>query len=314
MFLSRVWRRFKALFPDERVRTQQYEELHLFLGNVRETVTDAHSDLTTKHDALANEIHELSRQLESVRAITSQHYDRIIELRQQLLAIRETQEYVQLYQESEPLVTVRIPTYNNVDLLIERAIASVQRQTYSNWEIVVVGDHCTDETQEKIAALKDDRIRFFNFPYRNVYPQDPHDRWQVAGSPGMNKGVEMAQGSWIAPLDDDDEFSPDHIELLLSHALKYQYEMVYGSIKQLRLATNEEKILDKYPPEKSFITGQACMYPKLLKFFEWDTASWVVDEPGDWNFVRRMMEAGVSIGKVDDIVTTIYSADPGTKS
>ncbi len=47
---------------------------------------------------------------------------------------------------------------------------------------------------------------------------NPNDRWMVAGTKPANKGIELCSGDWIAPLDDDDEFSEDHLDVLLNHA------------------------------------------------------------------------------------------------
>lgn len=119
----------------------------------------------------------------------------------------------------EPLVSVVIPTYNRAKILTERTIPSILRQTYQNFEVIIVGDHCKDNTPELIGEIYDKRIKFYNLPQRGKYPEDPEHRWLVAGVVPVNKAIELSSGEWIAPLDDDDEFSEDHIEILLKHAL-----------------------------------------------------------------------------------------------
>src|SRR6266496_3474924 len=54
-----------------------------------------------------------------------------------------------------PLVSVRVATFNRAELLVGRALPSVLNQTYDELEVVVVGDHCTDQTAERIEALGD---------------------------------------------------------------------------------------------------------------------------------------------------------------
>jgi glycosyltransferase involved in cell wall biosynthesis len=103
---------------------------------------------------------------------------------------------------------------------MERTIPSVLRQTYQKFEIVVVGDHCTDNTEELLMRFNDKRIKFYNLPERGIYPADAVDRWRVAGVAPANKGIELCTGEWIAPLDDDDEFSQDHLEVLLNYAME----------------------------------------------------------------------------------------------
>ena len=128
----------------------------------------------------------------------------------------------------DPLVTVRIGTYQGARVLCERALASVRRQTYAHWEAVVVGDGCTDDTAERVADLADPRITFHNRPVNGPYPQDTRRRWQVAGSHAFNEAADRARGRWIAPLDQDDEWDDDHLLVLLRTAQQTRAELVYG--------------------------------------------------------------------------------------
>ena len=192
--------------------------------------------------------------------------------------------------------------------MIERSIASVQRQTYENFEIVVVGDACTDGTEERLARLGDPRLRFHNMDGRPPYPDRDWWRWMVAGSPAMNLGAQLAHGTWLAPLDDDDEFTDDHLEVLLTAALKDRFEFVYGRAEREWVDTGVHDIVGQFPPKVGFITMQAAMYLHGLSgIFSYDTKSWLSEEPGDWNVVRRMMEADVRIGYVEHVVGRLWS-------
>jgi hypothetical protein len=228
--------------------------------------------------------------------------DNIPELRNKLFEIRETKSYKEVFKNTNPLVTVRIATYNRADALVNTAIRSVLNQTYQNFEIIVVGDACTDDTEEKIKALNDHRIKFINLPNRNMYPEDKTKRWLVAGSPGMNIGAYLAKGEWIAPLDDDDEFTPTHIEKLLDIALKNKSELVYGALEQDNLDDNSTRTIWSNPPRFGDFSFQGAMYMKQLNFFQYDQQSWVVDEPGDWNLCRRMLLSGVYYSSTQEVV------------
>lgn len=99
------------------------------------------------------------------------------------------------------LVSVVIPTHNRADLL-PRAIDSVLNQTYSNFEIIVVSDGSTDNTEEVVKSYsdKDSRIRFIGYsPARG-------------GNIARNTGIEAAKGEYVAFLDDDDEWMPAKLE------------------------------------------------------------------------------------------------------
>ncbi len=248
----------------------------------------------------------LDDRLGRVQAIASAALDDISGLRAQLIAARSSPEYEDARREQEPLVTVRIPTYVRTDLLLDRALPSVLGQTYSRLEVIVVGDGCTDEVGRRVEALGDARVRFVNLPHRFPYPDDRDRRWQVAGSPGMNAAALLANGMWIATLYDDDEFAPDHVECLIDSARRDEWEMVYGDIHQVSPDPAGDVILSSYPPAHGAFGFQAAIYLRALRFFEFNTKSWVLDEPGDWNLCRRMLETGVRIGHVPRVVTTYY--------
>lgn len=98
---------------------------------------------------------------------------------------------------NQPAVSVIIPTYNRAHL-IGRAIQSVLDQTYEDYEIIVVDDRSTDNTEEVINEFrkKDERIRYIR-----------HEK-NKGGSAARNTGIKAAQGVYIAFHDSDDEWFP----------------------------------------------------------------------------------------------------------
>lgn len=228
------------------------------------------------------------------------------EAQAQLKQLRESPDYLEAWEEPNPLVSVRIASFRDTRSLMTRAIPSVLAQTHPNIELIIVNDGPNEATRKAVKALADKRIRYEEFTARSVYPADPHLRWMVAGSPGMNRGAALAKGHWIAPLDDDDEFTPDHIEKLLKLARTTRAEFAYGAINQHRLETGEQVRIFSSPPRAGQISMQAALYHSGLRFMEYDTQSWRVDEPGDWNLIRRMSEAGVRMASTADYVTTVH--------
>jgi len=203
----------------------------------------------------------------------------------------------------QPLVSVLITIYNNSRELTKRAIPSVLRQTHKNLEIIVVGDHCTDDSEERLRTLADSRVTFYNLPKRGAYPQDGIERWQVAGVAPANKCLEMSSGEWITFLDDDDEFTEDHVESLLNFALQCDYEMVYGKVMRERKAGGaESNEVGAFPLREGEISKISTLYQSKLRFFKYDIDAWKFYEPADWNLWRRMKEAGVRIGFLDKVV------------
>lgn len=247
------------------------------------------------------------RLLLAQQAHVKEQRDDIAGLQRKLDAVRQSPEYGAVFRDAEPLITVRMTGYKKTDELIDVAIASVMKQTYERFEIVVVNDGPNERTRDALAKLGDPRITYYEFPQQNVYPEDAHLRWMVAGSPGMNLGADMARGSWIAPLDDDDEFTPDHLEKLLTLALDERAELAYGALVQQHLTHKTENLIWSYPPAISQFSFMGALYMKPLSFFRYDEQSWIVDEPGDWNLIRRMNLAGVRMAATKDIVGTMYS-------
>lgn len=100
----------------------------------------------------------------------------------------------------EQLISIVMPTYNRAKI-ISGAIESILRQTYANWELIVVDDRSTDHTEETIHEWSntDARIRYV----RNHREKGP------AGA--RNTGLLAAQGEYLAFLDSDDEWYPYHL-------------------------------------------------------------------------------------------------------
>jgi hypothetical protein len=254
---------------------------------------------------LDSRLDALERRLAQVQALTARAYEAQLDWNERLEEIRRQPDYEEAFS-SEPMVSVRIATYNNADELCERCLASVRRQTYENWEAVVVGDALDDVTEERLKALGDDRIRFWNLSFRGPYPEDRRTRWQVIGTPAMNAATAAAEGRWIAPLDDDDEFDDDHIEVLLRAAQAEHAELAYGRMRVVVEGTEGCTEFGAWPPRSTDFGFQGALYHAGLKEFGYDMNAWLVDEAGDWNLARRMWDAGVRFAFVDRVVGTYW--------
>ena len=99
---------------------------------------------------------------------------------------------------NEPLVSVVMPTYNHAQF-IKDAIDSVRGQTYLNWELIIIDNYSEDNTRDIIEAYADDRIRYVQFRNNGI----------IAAS--RNRGIEQAQGEYVAFIDSDDVWLPEKI-------------------------------------------------------------------------------------------------------
>ncbi|MGP8058355.1 MAG: glycosyltransferase family 2 protein [Acidimicrobiales bacterium] len=272
-------------------------------------------ELVDNYRSLPSAIESLDQKnteaLSELREIAVAVFDDVPALVQRLYAVRGSAEYWAAFSEPRPLVTVTIATYNRAKILCERTIPSVLAQTYDNFEVVIVGDGCDEETEERLAAFSDPRIRFINLPYRTPYPSEPRRRWEVAGGPGKNLAAELARGHWLALIDDDDEFSPDHIEVLVDEALRGRHEMVCGRMLVMAdKAIDHNRVIGTFPPSHGEFNFMNSLVMRALRFFTFDLNSWVLDEASDWQRCRRMLEAGVNVGWVEDILGTVYPTGP----
>ncbi len=188
---------------------------------------------------------------------------------------------------AQPLVSVCVATYNRAQLVTERCIASILKQTYGNLEVVVVGDGCTDRTAELIADMHDARIRFLNLPQRGKYPADRNLRWMVAGTFPMNTALEIASGDFITHLDDDDEFVPERVEKLLDFAVRHGCDFVWHPFWSER--DNGAWVLNEAQEfQEGKVTTSSVFYRSWFKRIPWDINAYLLREPGDWNRFRRI--------------------------
>lgn len=147
-----------------------------------------------------------------------------------------------------PKVSVLIRTYNRADLL-GRAIRSVLKQSFQDFEIVIVDDGSTDYTKEVVGKFKskDARINFFS--------QDH------SGRPGqiLNFGLQHSHGQYIAILDSDDEWLPSKLEK--------QVEIIETSPTQIGLISCHTFLIGpEEEKEKKISKGSYLEYALMRKF------------------------------------------------
>ena len=117
-----------------------------------------------------------------------------------------------------PLVSIVIATYNRARVLAH-AIESVRRSTITDWELLVVGDHCTDETGDVVASFGDARITYINLPHNVGEQSGPH-----------NEGISRARGRYLAFLNHDDLFLPDHLASAVAWLERTQADLVWSPL------------------------------------------------------------------------------------
>jgi GT2 family glycosyltransferase/Tfp pilus assembly protein PilF len=113
-----------------------------------------------------------------------------------------------------PLVSVIVPTYNRPDMLVD-TLKSILAQTYRNFEIIVVNDCGLD-----VAGIVD----WLNKEGNITYVRHGRNRGLAAA---RNTGIRLARGKYLAYLDDDDLFHPNHLETLATFLESSDYQVAY---------------------------------------------------------------------------------------
>lgn len=198
--------------------------------------------------------------------------------------------------------SVIIPTYNRTRTLMDRAIPSVLAQTNPDWECLVVGDGTEDATAHEMAYLisRDSRFAFWNLPHHD-YPEDWEDRWGLVGLPPLNWGLDHARGEWIAVLADDDEWTPDHLEVLYTGALTSGADHVYGVADTYKNGVAIGQYYGAWPPGPGQFCNGANIYRRSLGY-RYDLTCRERKRNGDEDLWLRMIEDGVSFSFVPRIV------------
>lgn len=145
-----------------------------------------------------------------------------------------------------PVISVIIPAYNGEHTILE-TIQSVQNQTFSDFEIIVIDDGSTDRTLELLYSIKDDRLKVF-----------PYSNGGVATS--RNRGIAQASGEFLTFLDQDDLWAPDKLALQLEALLQHPEAGVAYSWTYFMEDRDGQRLLHK--GESLFFEGD--VYPEIL--------------------------------------------------
>jgi glycosyltransferase involved in cell wall biosynthesis len=134
---------------------------------------------------------------------------------------------------TQPLVTIGIPTYNRADGYLRQTLKSARNQTYPNIEIVVSDNCSTDNTDEYVTGLGDPRIRYFK------------QSENIGANNNFNFCLEQARGDYFLLLHDDDFIDDDFVETCMKAA---SYDPGIGIIRTgTRLIDGEGKVVRVAP-------------------------------------------------------------------
>ncbi|MCR4328863.1 MAG: glycosyltransferase [Patescibacteria group bacterium] len=138
-----------------------------------------------------------------------------------------------------PRVSIIMATYNRAALL-HKAVESVMRQTMKDWELIIINDASSDDTQNKLAELRARDKRIITLA----------NEVNLGISKTYNKGFRVAKGEFIAMIDDDDAWIPDNklekqVRFLGSHS---DYVGCGGGV--IAVATEGKELYRYLKPER----------------------------------------------------------------
>ena len=129
---------------------------------------------------------------------------------------------------STPLITVAMPVFN-AGKFLKPALLSIINQTYSNWELIIIDDGCTDGCFNDLPELNDPRIKLIR------------DGENKGIARRLNEAINLAGGEFLARMDSDDISHPQRFELQLNQLLS-QPKLDLLATKVLTIDKNNEVI------------------------------------------------------------------------
>lgn len=206
------------------------------------------------------------------------------------------------------MISVITSTYNRVERL-KKCIKSVQDQTYTDYEHIIVDDHSTDGTQAVVANYRDDKIVYVRRTRNSGCDTKP-----------KNEGIKVAKGKYIAFLDDDNTYRPDHLQALVnvleanpSIAMVYADRWITDQTGTLQPQIGVFHDFDPYLLlERNYIdTSDVLIRKEVLEYvggFDERYKKYV-----DWNLWVRLVKAGFTFARVPLILTN-YTIHTEAKS
>jgi len=200
-----------------------------------------------------------------------------------------------------PSVSILLPTRDRPERLLN-ALAAVTRQTHQELQLILVRDGGAPLSEEARVA-----VRGLGFPTTVV----EHDGPPEGTARARNRGVEASRGDAIALLDDDDDWTADHVSRLATALDRDdKADVVYSDVRIVREADGAERLIgrdfdlarftrDGYVPPSSLLARRAA----FTGFGAFDP-EFTYSE--DWEWLVRVAKKGGVITRVSGVTATIH--------
>jgi glycosyltransferase involved in cell wall biosynthesis len=189
----------------------------------------------------------------------------------------------------DPKFSILLPTHNRPDVL-PFAIQSVLIQTAQDFELVVAGDGCTDETADIVKGFNDRRIIWLDLPKAPNF-----------GYANRNIALSRTRGGYIAYIGDDDLWLPDHLELLRPYFQEPGVDLVYsrplwvvpgGMIAPGTFNLEHGPTLKRFLAKEQNGIPSGCVVHRRACFGKYGYWNDALPASGDWDMWARIIEGG----------------------
>jgi len=191
-----------------------------------------------------------------------------------------------------PLISIIVSCYNQAPY-IDEALDSILNQTYQNWECIIVNDGSTDDTEDIVSKWlnKDARFQYIASTNKGV-------------SNARNIGIEKAVGTYVLPLDGDDIFGTDYVELGLSEFNKHpDLKVVYCKAEKFGTETGKWELPDFSLEKLRFVNMIFCS--AIFKKEDWKSINGydvnMIHGLEDWEFWIALLKDGGQVKQLDYI-------------
>jgi glycosyltransferase involved in cell wall biosynthesis len=177
----------------------------------------------------------------------------------------------------KPLISIIVATYNS-SYVLRYAIQSVLDSDYQNWEMIVVGDCCTDDTEAVVRSFGDLRISFTNLDENSGQQAKP-----------TNVALGKVKGEYITFLNQDDLFFKDHLSSCVEEIQKSEAQfMVVPGIK-ISPSTPQELENNSFAAEMYAVHPKGKFSPHIFSIAStWFIHSSVPEKIGKWKTEKEL--------------------------
>lgn len=185
----------------------------------------------------------------------------------------------------KPYFSIIIPTYNRCNL-VKKCIISLKKQSFSNWECIIINDGSTDNTESEIPELIKHDPRFIYINQTNL-----------ERAISRNNGAKKSTGKYLIFLDSDDYFEDDHLlNLNQQIVIDGERKALYFTNGKIIKDNNIEIIVKSKLPSKlpidyflnnSVVPARVCLHNEIFIHFNFDPTTIVVEDTVLWTEIME---------------------------